>query len=141
MSAAAQTWTLDVAGLKYIDKDKIEHVINTNETLTLTFRDTGTGGVFTVTLGGGQIVCTDGFSFIPDSETRFQMISSEDSLTVGAINGEMCFVEQDFARHPFRVTRLNMANADGVGANNIVEITFESILHGGIMTWTNINTA
>jgi len=138
---ATQTWILDVAGLKYVDKDKIEHTINTDESLTLTFTDAGTGGTFVGLEGGGLIVCTDGFSFTPECDKRFVMTSSIDGTSVGQPNGEICFVEENFVRHPFRIGSLAMTNADGVATNNITSITFESILHGGTMTWTNINTS
>jgi hypothetical protein len=137
---ATHTLTLDVAGLKYIDKDRIEHTINTNETLTLTFTDEGTGGLFVGLIGGGLIGCTDGFQFTPECDPAFGFRSSADGSTT-LNNGNFCFVEEGNVRHHFRVSSLNMTNADGVGANNIVSITFESLIHGLTMTWTNINTA
>ena len=140
MSAASQTWTLDVAGLKYIDKDKIEHVINTDETLKLTFTDEGTGGLFVGTIGGGLIVCTDGFSFTPECDATFGFRSSADASET-LQNGNFCFVEEGNVRHHFRVSKLTIANADGVASDNITTITFESLIHGLTMTWTTINTA
>jgi len=137
---AKHTLTLDTSGLKYIDKDKIEHTITQNETLTLTFTDLGTGGKFVGLEGGGLIACTDGFSFTPECDKRFEFYSSADGSATYE-NGEICFVEEGNVRHPFKVKELNMTDADGVGANNIVSIVMESLLHGGIMTWTNINTA
>lgn len=138
--ATDQTWTLDVAGLKYIDKDMIEHIINTNETLILSFTDTGVGGNFIGQVGGGKITCTDGFEFIVEADGRFEFKSSADGSATFE-NGEICFVEEGNVRHPFKVISLNMADADGVGANNITEIILESLLHGRQITWTNINTA
>ena len=142
---ATQTWTLDVAGLKYIDADKIEHTINTNETITFTFTDSGAGGTFVALEGGGQIDCADGYSVTPCCDKRFVWESVTDYGTGGYQKadrtGEMCFVEPSGLKHPFRIASLRMANADGTGANNVVEIIFESVLHGWTMTWTNVNTA
>lgn len=140
MSAANQTWTLDVAGQKYIDKDGIEHTINTNETFLLDFTDLGTGGVFVGRPGGGKITCTDGFEFEPSSDSRFQMVSTADSLT--GLNGSIAFIEEGNVLNEFEVTALNMSNADGVGADNVVTITLEQVANRmRKMTWTNINTA
>lgn len=134
------TLTLDVAGLKYIDKDKIEHVININETLTLDFTDAGVGGKFTGLTGGGKITCADGFEFTVEADPRFEFRSSADASAT-TDNGEICFVEEGNVRHPWKVFSLTMTDADAVGANNITEIIFESLQHGLKMTWTNINTA
>jgi hypothetical protein len=137
---AKHTLTLDVAGLKYIDKDGIEHVINTNETMTLTFTDTGTGGTFVGLVGGGKMTCTDGFEFEVSSESRFVFLSSADEETFQ--NGEIAFVEENNVLNVFEVTSLTMTNADGVGANNITEIVMEQVANRmRKMTWTNINTA
>lgn len=137
---ATQTWTLDVSGLKYVDKDGIEHIINTNETMTFTFTDTGTGGTFIGIVGGGKVTCTDGFEFEPSSDPRFVMVSSADSAT--PLNGSLAFIEQGNVLNEFEVTALNMANADGTGSNNIVSITLEQVANRmRTMTWTNINTA
>lgn len=141
MSAANQTWTLDVAGQKYIDKDGIEHVINTNETLRLDFTDTGTGGVFVGAVGGGKITCTDGFEFEPSSDSRFQFTSSVDGAVSG-LNGEIAFMEEGNVLNVFEVTALNMTNADGVGADNVVSIVMEQVANRmRTMSWSNINTA
>jgi len=140
MSAANQTWTLDVAGQKYIDSDGIEHVITTNETFLLDFTDLGTGGIFVGRPGGGKVTCTDGFEFEPSSESRFKMVSTADSLT--GLNGEIAFKEEGNILNVFEVTALNMSNADGVGSDNVVSITMEQIANRmRTMTWTNINTA
>ena len=137
---ATQTWTIDTAAQKYIDTNGIEHTINTNETCTFTFTDTGTGGTFIGLVGGGPIHCTDGFAFEPSSDSRFVFTSSADSLT--ALNGEVAFVEDGNVLNVFEVTGLNMANADGTGANNIVSITMEQVANRmRTMTWANINTA
>ena len=140
---ATQTWTLDVAGLKYIDADKIEHTINTNETIKFTMTDFGDGGNFVGLEGGGQVDCADGFSFTPECDKRFTFSSVSDFGTVGITkdDGEICFVEPNNVRHPFKVSRLKITNADGTGANNIVSIILESTLHQGTMEWTNVNTA
>jgi hypothetical protein len=136
---AVQTWTLDVAGLKYIDKDRIEHIINTNETLTLIFTDEGTGGLFTGLIDGGKITCSDKFEFTIECDPIYGFRSSADgSVTLN--NGNVCFVEEGNVRHHFRISSLNIADADGVGANNIISIIFESLIHGLTMAWTNINT-
>ena len=138
---ATQTWTLDTAGLKYIDKDGIEHVINTNETLTLTFTDTGTGGKFIGLVGGGPIHCTDKFAFEPSSGSRFVFTSSVDGSAT-FLNGSIAFVEEGNVLNEFEVTSFTITNADGTGANNIVSITMEQVANRmRTMTWTNINTA
>lgn len=138
---ATQTWILDTAGMTYVDKDKLRHTINTNEQLKLTFTDSGTGGTFVGLEGAGPITCTDGFEFTLECDKHFVMESSVDGTSVGQKNGELCFVEENFVRHPFRIGSLAMTNADGVATNNVGSITFESILHGETMTWTNINTS
>lgn len=138
---ATHTLTLDTAGLKYIDKTGVEHVITTNETMTLTFTDTGTGGKFIGLTGGGKITCTDGFEFEVSSDPRFTFSSSADGSATG-YNGEIGFYEEGNILNVFEVTSLNMTNADGVGANNIVSITMEQVDNRmNTMTWTNINTA
>lgn len=137
---AKHTLTLDVAGLKYVDKDMIEHIITTNETMTLTFTDTGDGGNFIGLVGGGKVTCTDGFEFEVSSDPRFEFRSSVDDTTTDQ-NGDICFIEEGNVQHEFRVSALKMTDADATGANNIVSITFESKMHGRTMTWTNINTA
>ena len=141
MSAANQTWTFDLAGLKYVDKDGIEHVITTNETLRLDFTDTGTGGNFVGALGGGRVTCTDGFEFEPSSESRFTFSSSVDgSATV--MNGQLAFKEEGNVLTDWDVTSITTTDADGVGANNIVSITLEQIDNRmRTMTWTGVNTA
>ena len=137
---ATHTWTLDVTTLKYIDKDGIEHTINADETLTFTFTDLGTGGRHQVLIGGGTIVCTDGFTFEPHAEARFEFLSTADSNTHA--NGEIAFIEEGNVLNVFRVAELNMTNADGTGANNIVSITLEQVANNARkMIWTNINTA
>ena len=137
---ATQTWTIDTAAQKYIDRHGIEHTINTNETMTLTFTDTGTGGTFIGLVGGGKITCTDGFEFEPSSESRFVFTSSADSAT--GLNGEIAFKEEGNVLNVFEVTNLNMSNADGTGANNVVSITMEQVANRmRTMTWVNINTA
>ena len=137
---ATQTWTIDTAAQKYIDRHGIEHTINANETCTFTFTDTGTGGTFIGLVGGGRITCTDGFEFEPSSDSRFVMVSSADSVT--KLNGEIAFVEDGNALNVFEVTSLNMANADGTGADNIVSIVMEQVANRmRTMTWANINTA
>lgn len=138
---ATHTLTLDTAGLKYVDKDGIEHTITQNETMTLTFTDTGTGGKFVGLVGGGKVTCTDGFEFEPSSETRFEFTSSADGSATTR-NGEIAFVEEGNVLNVFEVTSLNMTDADGTGANNIVSITMEQVAcRSRVMTWTNINTA
>lgn len=137
---ADHTLTLDTAGLKYIDKDMIEHVINTDETLKLSFTDTGDGGNFIGQVGAGKITCTDGFEFIVEADGRFEFKSSADASATKE-NGEICFVEEGNVRHPWKVISLEMTDADSVGADNIVSIVLESLLHGRQITWTNINTA
>ena len=138
---ATQTWTLDVTTLDYIDKTGIAHRINTNETLTLDFIDEGVGGVFRVLIGGGRIDCTDGYSFEPHAESRFEFRSSVDGSATLA-NGEIAFKESDGAIAPWRVISITMTNADGVGADNVVEIIMEQVNNPGRrMTWSNINTA
>ncbi len=138
---ATHTLTIDTAAQKYIDSNGIEHVINTNETLTLTFTDTGTGGTFIGLVGGGKVTCTDKFEFEPSSESRFTFSSSVDgSATI--LNGEIAFVEEGNILNVFEVTSLTMTNADGTGANNIVSITMEQVANRMYnMTWANINTA
>lgn len=140
MSAASQTWTLDTTGMKYIDRDRIEHIITANEALYFTFTDDGVGGRFIGALGtNGSVLCTDGFRFKCSTDSRFEFTSSVDgSATIN--NGEICFVE-NHAVHPFKVTSLTIANADGVGADNVTTITLESIFNGLKMTWTLIDTA
>lgn len=137
---ATHTLTFDVAGLKYVDKDKIEHVINTNETMKLTFTDTGDGGNFIGVVGGGVVNCVDGFGFTVEADPTFEFRSSADGSATTE-NGEICFVEEGNVRHVWKVISLNMTDADSVGANNIVSIVLESLLHGRQITWTNINTA
>lgn len=138
---ATQTWTLDVAGLKYIDKDGIEHTITTDETMTFTFTDTGVGGTFVGLVDGGKVACTDGFSFEPSSESRFTFASSVDGSATG-LNGEVAFIEEGNTLNVFEVTALNMSNADGTGANNVTSITLEQVANRmRTMTWTDINTA
>ena len=140
-STATQTWTLDVAGLQYVDKTSISHVINTNETLTLDFIDEGVGGVFRVIAGGGLIGCTDGYSFEPHSESRFEFRSSVDGSAT-LTNGEIAFIESDGALVAWRVISITLTNADGTGSNNVVEIIMEQVRNpANRMTWTNINTA
>ena len=137
---ATQTWTLDVAGLKYVDKDGILHTINTNETMTFTFTDTGTGGTFIGLVGGGKVTCTDGFEFEPSSDSRFVFTSSVDGTSV--LNGEVAFIEEGNVLNVFEVTSFSISNADGTGADNITSITFEQVANRmRTMTWTNINTA
>ena len=137
---ATHTWTMDVAGLKYIDKQGIEHTINTNETMTFLFTDLGTGGSHIGLVGGGKVTCTDGFEFEPSSDPRFVMTSTADSST--PLNGSLAFVEEGNVLTEFEVTELNMANADGTGSNNIVSITLEQVANRmRKMTWTNINSA
>jgi len=136
---AAQTWTLDVAGLVYIDVTGKAHTITTNETFKLTFTDTGDGGTFQGLEGGGEVECSDGFSFLPECDGRFKFDSSVD-LSASINNGELCFVEDGFNRHVWSVISLTMANADGTGANNITTMTLESKVHGRQVIWTNINT-
>lgn len=138
---ATHTWTLDVAGLKYVDKDGIEHIINTNETMTFTFTDTGTGGKHVGLVGGGLVACADGFSFTLECDSRFEFESSADgSATLR--NGEVCFVEEGNVRTPWEVVNLTMTDADGTGANNITSITMEQVHNRQrVMTWTNINSA
>lgn len=136
---ATQTWTLDTAGMKYIDKDKIEHVITTSQAFTLDFTDTGVGGNFIGLVGGNPVGCTDGFKFTIEADPAFSFLSSADGSATTE-NGTICFVEQNF-RHLWKVISLNLSNADGTGANNISSITMESLSHGLQMTWTNIDTA
>ena len=138
---AVQTWTLDVAGLQYVDKDGINHTINTNETMTFTFTDTGVGGTFVGLVGGGKITCTDRFEFEPSSESRFVFTSSVDGSATG-LNGEVAFIEEGNVLNAFEVTSFNITNADGTGSDNIVSITMEQVANRlQVMTWTNINTA
>ena len=135
-----QTWTLDVTTLDYIDRNGITHRINSSETLTLTFTDLGTGGRFQVLIGGGAMVCTDGFTFEPHAEARFEFFSTANSNTHA--NGEIAFVEEGCALNVFRVAELNMTNADGTGANNVVSITLDQVdNNANKMIWTNVNTA
>lgn len=137
---STQTWTLDVTTLDYIDKDGIKHRINADETLTLEFTDLGTGGRFQVLIGGGKIVCTDGFTFEPHAESRFEFLSTADENTHA--NGEIAFIEEGNVLNVFRVAELNMTNADGTGANNVVSITLEQVANNARkMIWTNIDTA
>lgn len=141
MSAANQTWTLDVAGQKYVDKDGIEHIINTNETFLLDFTDTGVGGVFVGRPGGGKITCTDKFEFEPSSDSRFQFVSSVDGVATG-LNGSIAFIEEGNVLNEFEVTSLNISNADGVGTDNVTSITLEQIANRmRKMTWVTIDTA
>lgn len=141
MSAANQTWTFDVAGLKYIDRNGIEHTITTNETLRVDFTDTGTGGVFVGAVGGGKVTCTDGFEFEPSSESRFKFVSSADGSAT-KLNGEIAFIEEVNALNVFEVTSIELSNADGVGANNVASMTMEQVANRmRTMTWTGINTA
>lgn len=138
---ATQTWTIDTAAQKYIDRNGIEHTITTNETMTLTFTDTGDGGTFIGLVGGGKVTCTDGFEFEPSSDSRFTFSSSVDGSAT-KLNGEIAFVEEGNVLNVFEVTSLTMTNADGTGANNIVSITMEQIANRmRTMTWANINTA
>lgn len=138
---ATQTWTLDVAGLKYVDKDGIEHIITQNETMTLTFTDTGDGGKFVGLTGGGKITCTDGFEFEPSADTRFEFRSSEDG-SITYLNGEIAFIEEGNVLNVFEVTELKMTDADGTGANNVLSIVLEQVANRmRTMEWTNINSA
>lgn len=140
MSAANQTWTIDTAGQKYIDKDRIEHIITASEALKLAFTDDGVGGRFIGDVGATPIKCTDGFRFKVEIEPRFEFKSSADgSATLE--NGEICFTEEGNVRHVYKVISLNMSNADGVGSDNVTEIILESQKHGLKMTWANIDTA
>lgn len=141
MSAAAQTWTFDLAGQKYIDKDGVEHVIGTNQTMRLDFTDLGTGGIFVGVGGASKVVCTDGFSFTVEADTRFQFLSSVDGAATG-LNGQICFVEEGNYRRVFDVKELNLVDADGVGANNITSMVMESVDNRmRTMSWSAINTA
>lgn len=140
MSASAQTWTFP-AGQKYIDKDKIEHTIATSQNLKLTFTDDGTGGRFIGTIGDtDKVLCTDKFTFEVECDPRFEFNSSADGSATTE-NGVICFVEEGNVRHPFKVKSLTIANADGVGSNNITQMILESKLHKGIITWALITTA
>lgn len=138
---ATQTWTLDMAGLKYIDKDGIEHIINTNETMAFTFTDEGVGGKFIGLVGGGKVTCTDGFEFTIEADSRFEFKSSADGSATTE-NGEVCFVEDGNVRTVWKVVSITMTDADGTGANNIASITLEQVKNPMVrITWTNINTA
>ena len=140
MSAAAQVWTLDTAGLKYVDRDRIDRVIRTNATLALTFTDDGVGGRFIGTIGNAPMTCTDGFKLQIECDPRFEFKSSADGSST-LQNGEVCFIEDNNVRHPHRVVAFTITDADGVGSDNIVSITFESVLTGLRFTWTNVNSA
>jgi len=140
MSAANQTWTFP-ANQKYIDANGIEHIINTSETLRLDFTDTGTGGVFVGAVGAGKATCTDGFEFEAHSESRFKFTSSANGAATLS-NGEITFIEENNRLNTFEVISLNMADADGVGANNITVISMEQVANrANKMSWALITTA
>lgn len=140
MSAANQTWTLDVAGLKYIDRNGIEHTITTNETMRFDLTDLGTTGILVAAVGGGRVTCTDGFEFEPHADTRFQIGPLSDGANV--VSGEVCFKEEGNVLNVFEVTAITISNADGVASNNVSSITMEQIAdRTHTMTWTGINTA
>lgn len=140
MSAANQTWTIDATGQKYIDKDGIEHVITANGAFKLAFTDDGVGGRFIGDAAQAAVGCTDGFKFILNQDPRHTFISSVDGSAT-LMNGDISFIEEGNVMHTFRVISLNMSNADGVGTDNVTSITLESKRHGGIMTWSTIDTA
>lgn len=139
---ATQTWTLDVAGLPYVDKDGIQHTITTNETFTLDFTDDGVGGRFIGLSGTAEdMVCTDGFRLKIHADPRFEFTSSADgSATLR--NGHIAFIEEGNVLNEWSVASLTMSNADGVGANNVTSITLQQVANRmRSITWTNINTA
>jgi len=140
MSAAAQTWTIP-AGQKYIDKDGIEHIITTSEDMKFAFTDTGTGGNFVGTVDTTKVTCTDGFKFEIEVDPRFTFSSSADgSATFN--NGELCTLEQSGTRVPWRVISLTLANADGVGSENITQMVLEQVDNvQRVITWSSITSA
>ena len=141
MSAGSQTWTIP-AGQKYIDKDGISHVITTSEDILFTFTDDGTGGRFIGRIGDAtKVLCTDGFKFDIECDPRFTFSSSADgSATLN--NGELCIVEQSGTRVPWNVRSLTVADADGVGSNNISSITLEQVDNTSrTITWALVTTA
>jgi hypothetical protein len=137
-----QVWTIDATGQKYIDKDGIEHIIAANGAFSLSFTDDGVGGRFIGICGDASpVACSDGFHFRIEGDPRFEFTSSADG-SVTLKNGEICFKEQSQVRTAWRVTALNMSNADGVGSDNVSSITLEQVDNPmRVITWSTINTA
>ena len=146
MADANQVVTVDTANMKYVKRGGVETEINgTSETFPLRIIDLGTTGIWE---GGGSIAesnimaLADGSKIRISKALRFTHMGILANATAIPNPGSIWIEEDDGIANEWKITTMTVADADGVGANNITTMTMEradSPIHQ--VTWTNLNTA
>ncbi len=140
MSFAAQTWTVDTASSPWVYPDGQSTTVNgTSETISFTGVDTGAGGRY-YGLSGNTISLADGTKLKIEGDQGYVYFKSEaDGATVD--NGSWWVRHDDGKKEEVKIYAMNLTDGDGVGANNLVAISFEYPGKPYRWSWANINTA